>query len=811
MGLSSQIDMDLHAHRRQIGSSRRGDIWSDTRVSDSERNILTMSATGGSELGSAPVRVIWGTNVSIQETMETFRHFLNNYKSKYARIHDGETLQLGDGEDIVYVDILNEMRRLGTTNLNINAKNLLAYPKTQKLYYQLINYPHEVIPIMDQTVKDCMVAIASGDPSGNPQELDEIEMRTYKVRPFGLDARKGLRELNPNDIDKLVTIKGLVLRATPVIPDMQEAFFRCAVCNHTVVVEIDRGTITEPTRCPRAVCGQLNSMQIVHNRCRFNDKQVIRLQETPDVIPDGQTPHSVSLCVYDELVDYCKAGDRVQVTGVYRSVPVRVNPLQRALKNLFKTYVDVVHVQKVDTRRLGVDVTTTLEHQVGSEQVRQQADLEELRILSDEDIAKIREVAARPDVYDLLSRSLAPSIFEQDDVKKGILLQLFGGTNKTFEKGGSPRYRGDINVLLCGDPSTSKSQMLQYVYKIAPRGIYTSGKGSSAVGLTAYVTRDTDTKQLVLESGALVLSDGGVCCIDEFDKMSDSTRSVLHEVMEQQTVSIAKAGIITTLNARTSILASANPINSKYDVNLPVPQNIDLPPTLLSRFDLVYLMIDKVDVQADRRLAQHLTDMYLEDRPDNASHEEILPVEFLTMYISYAKQNYQPKVTSEAKDLLVQSYVQMRKLGSDASTADKRITATTRQLESMIRLSEAHAKMRLSETVSADDVAEAVRLIKSAIKQSATDPNTGTIDMDLVQTGRSSAQREMQENFKTEIMHILENIDGIHYDELIRKVVDISADRVDTNEIAGAIRGLSQEGRITIQSGPRRIVRKAFV
>src|SRR5690606_24329486 len=217
-----------------------------------------------------------------------------------------------------------------------------------------------------------------------------------------------------------------------------------AVCHHTVNSVIDRGKIAEPTMCPREACMSANSMQLIHNRSRFADKQVIKLQETPDNVPDGQTPHSVSLVAYDELVDVCKAGDRIEITGVFRSVPVRINPKQRTVKSLFKTYIDITHIQKVDKKRMGIDVST-LEGEMADLVA---SDIEEVRKLTDEEIEKIKATGARYDVYELLARSLAPSIYEMDDVKKGVLLQLFGGTNKTFSKGGAPRYRGDINVLL---------------------------------------------------------------------------------------------------------------------------------------------------------------------------------------------------------------------------------------------------------------------------------------------------------------------------------------------------------------------------
>ena len=715
--------------------------------------------------------LVWGTNVNINDSKERFGRFFHGF--------------LGEQNLPKYPVLLRETIQAGGTALNLDCSNLESYDPD--LYMQLVHYPQEIIPIFDLETDSFAQDVVHELGEDGPMGPYRIQVRTFNLR-----ESKSMRLLDPQDIDQLVSLQGMVTRVSSVVPELKQAQLKCGRCGfEPELVPVDRGRVEIPERCPHPQCNAEKSMTLEHSRSFFGNKQVVKLQETPENIPEGETARTMTMYLFDDMVDVVKPGDRVTTTGVYRAVAARVNPRVRTLKSVFRTYIDVIHVAKEETRHFA-ELLNSASDAGRAEGTEGYVEGDATRGVQEERVAELQALARDPEILDKLVASLAPSVWELDDVKKGILCLLFGGARKELGEA-KARFRGEINCLLCGDPGTSKSQLLSYVHKLAPRGIYTSGRGSSAVGLTAHVTRDPDTRDMVLESGALVLSDMGVCCIDEFDKMSEGARSILHEVMEQQTVSLAKAGIICTLNARTSVLASANPVGSRYNPAISVVENLQLPPSLMSRFDLIFLMLDKADKVTDSRLARHLVALHYEIPPE--SRRSVIPAKLLRDYIAYARAMCTPTISNAAAEAIVNNYVEMRQMGSVGSVKEKVVTATPRQLEGLIRIAESLAKMQLAPEVTEAHVDEAYRLIKVAMQQSATDPRTGKIDMDLIQTGVSASTRSARKQLAQELTALLQKLGApAHVNDLLRDIrsqapgVDISP-----NEIREALRLLVED------------------
>lgn len=388
-------------------------------------------------------QMLWGTNINLNEISSRVRNFLVNFK-----------LQEDNSGVTYYIRQLGEIKETEIFILNVDGNHINTFDRS--LYLTLVNYPTEMIPIMD-IVANQVYAECLSNNSNEQKPSNYIQVRITNL--VGLNR---IRDLGPNDIDKLICITGLVIRNSEIIPEMREAHFRCAICGKVENAILNRSKIVEPNDCKN--CKSKFSFELVHNRSEFSDKQHVKLQETPEHMPEGETPLTIHLCCYDELVDFVKPGDRCEIVGIFRAQGLRLNPRQRTTRSIFRTYVDVVSFTKYNKRRLNVS----------EEDENVSGDLNEEQ--HEKMRKEVEALSKHPDIYNLLVDSFAPSIWENEDVKKGLLLQIFGGVSKDFSSSGRGRFRGDINVLLVGDPSTAKSQLLQYVHNLAPRGIYTSGK-----------------------------------------------------------------------------------------------------------------------------------------------------------------------------------------------------------------------------------------------------------------------------------------------------------------------------------------------
>eukprot|EP01035_Chromulina_nebulosa_P017145 gene17145-22659_t len=532
--------------------------------------------------------------------------------------------------------------------------------------------------------------------------------RRYELSliPASTEIPKKLREIKASDIGHFVVVKGMVTRSSDVKPYISVCTYICDICGSEIFHEIVGNQFMPILQCPSITCTENKTSGRILMQTRgskFVKYQEIRIQELPDQVPVGHIPRAMTIQCRGEITRKCGPGDIITICGIFKTV--KFSGFKAITAGLqADTFIEAYYIQK---QKLTYD-------DLGSETE-----------LSADHI--VREIASQPDPYSRLASSIAPEIFGHEDVKKALLLQLVGGVCKTLPDG--MKIRGDINICLMGDPGVAKSQLLKNMASIAPRGVYTTGKGSSGVGLTAAIVKDNLTGELALEGGALVLADLGICCIDEFDKMDDSDRTAIHEVMEQQTVSIAKAGITTTLNARTAVLAAANPLYGRYNRKKSISENVDLPNSLLSRFDLMFLIIDKVDSELDIALSKHVLHVhkYLKN-PDRV--EATIPPNDIKKYIASARC-INPTIPQELSSYIVEAYVSLRSkdaIKNGKAKSNDQTVMTPRQLLSILRLSQALARLRMSETVSREDVDESIRLTHASKSSLIEDTQSNQIE-----------------------------------------------------------------------------------
>ena len=594
------------------------------------------------------------------------------------------------------------------------------YPEKRSLYIDFTELEHFDFELADELIANPDYVLAAAKEAMQNIDVPALEIDDFSphIRIFNLPAENKpiLRDVSSSHLEKLVSVDGVVGQVTQVLPKLKSATWECRRCGKTYKIFQKEQTPKQPVMCE---CRH-KDFQLRASDSEFVDYQKIKIQEPLENLKGNEPVTTLDVYVGDDMVNMISPGDRTRVTGVLRP------PKDKNL--VYERYLDAIHIQETAKEFEQVEI-------------------------SKEEEEEIRKLAANEKIYDMIVQSIAPNIYGHENVKEAISLQLFGGVRKVLPN--SSTIRGNVHVLLVGEPGMAKSQILQAVNKIAPKSIYIAGKTTTSAGISATAVKDDFGEGgWTLKAGALVLASGGICLVDEMDKMDKEDRSALHEAMEQETISVAKAGIVTRFKTETIILAAANPKYSRFDPYQNYFEQIDLPATLISRFDLFFLIRDVLDRKKDEEIATHILrthqigEMSLQYNRGNTSisKEEIeelkssispvISADVLKKYISYARQNVFPVLSKDAIKSISDFYVDLRDQGKKSGS----YAATHRQLEALVRLCEASARIRLKDVVDAADVERSLRIFRSALEDLVVDKETGRIDIDIVTSGTTHTQ-----------------------------------------------------------------------
>lgn len=575
---------------------------------------------------------------------------------------------------------------------------IISLSQLEKFDSELSDYflenPEESLKAMQESLSN----VCAGE------EAEKINIRIFDIPETEIVKIKDLRS---SHISKFVGIEGIIKQASEVRPEITMATFECQGCGERVTLLQDKPQLSKPFKCMD--CGNKRGFDLVIRK--LVDIQRIVVEESPETLEGGAQPRKLPVFLSDDLVDpkFQKKvipGNKVRINGIINDIPIKLEKGGESKRR--DIYMDGNYLETIEK------------------------EFEEIEV-GDKDIKKIKELAKNPRIYKLLTNSIAPSIYGYDKLKEAIVLQLFGGIRKVRPDGIT--IRGDIHVFLVGDPGTAKSQLLKYVSGLAPKARYVVGKSASGAGITATVVRDEFMRGWALEAGALVLANKGIAMIDELDKMSTEDRSAMHEVMEQQTVTISKANVQATLLAQTTILAAANPKFGRFDPYSSLAEQIDIPNTLLSRFDLIFTVRDVPNKDSDTRLARHI----LKSHVGKETKKNVLDSDLLRKYIAYTKANVKPKLTKLAEKEIQNFFVELRNKYSGEEIPTVPLSA--RQLESLIRLATASAKIRLSDKITKEDAKRAIDILTSCLKEVGVDLETGRFDIDKIESGITATQR----------------------------------------------------------------------